>query len=316
MALDPAAAGLLQQMAEADMPPLNEMSPEDARVAAEGFIALGGPGDDIAEETNRTIPGPHGDIPIRIYRPHVSADSADRADALPCLVYFHGGGWVLGTLEGTDAVCRAVANRAGCVVVSVDYRLSPEYKFPIPLDDCYAATLWVVANGKDIGVDGTRVAVGGDSAGGNLATAVSLRARDEGGPALRMQLLVYPVTDHNFSTPSYDINGDGYLLTKDMMKWFWDHYLNGPDDGKNHLASPLRAADLSGLPPALVITAEYDPLRDEGEAYATKLTAAGVSVTHTQYAGMIHAFWQMMAVFEAASTAADQAADELRKAFA
>jgi acetyl esterase len=316
MALDPAAAGLLQQMAEAGMPPLNEMSPEDARTAAEGFVALGGPGDDVAEEKNRTIPGPHGEIPIRIYRPNVSADSSDKADALPCLIYFHGGGWVLGTLDSTNAICRAVANRAGCVVVSVDYRLSPEYKFPIPLDDCYAATQWIVANAKDIGIDGTRVAVGGDSAGGNLATAVALRARDEGGPALRMQLLVYPVTDHDFSTPSYEINGDGYLLTKDMMQWFWDHYLTGAKDGKHHLASPLRAKDLSGLPPALVITAEYDPLRDEGEAYATALTAAGVSVTHTRYPGMIHAFWQMLAVFEAASIAADQAADELRKAFA
>ncbi|MDQ1426029.1 MAG: hypothetical protein QOD72_3527 [Acidimicrobiaceae bacterium] len=315
MALDPAAVGLLQQMEEAGMPPLNEMSPADARAAAEGFVALAGAGDDIAEETNRSIPGPHGDIPIRIYRPHVKADSSDRPDALPCLVYFHGGGWVLGSLEGLEGICRSLANRAGCVVVSVDYRLSPEYKFPIPLDECYAATLWVAANGKEIGVDSSRIAVGGDSAGGNLATAVALRARDEAGPALRMQLLVYPVTNHDFSTPSYDVNGEGYLLTKDMMKWFWDHYLSGPDDGKHHLASPLRAPDLSGLPPALVITAEYDPLRDEGEAYATALTAAGVSVTHTQYKGMIHAFWQMMAVFEAASIAADQAADELRKAF-
>ncbi|MDQ1598368.1 MAG: hypothetical protein QOI70_1792 [Microbacteriaceae bacterium] len=315
MALDPAAEGLLQQMAEAGMPPLNEMSPEDARTAAEGFIALGGPGDDVAEVTNRNIPGPHGEIPIRIYRPNVAADSSDRADSLPCLVYFHGGGWVIGTVESTDAVCKAVANRAGCVVVSVEYRLSPEFKFPIPLNDCYAATQWVAANGKDIGVDSTRLAVGGDSAGGNLATAVALRARDEGGPALRMQLLVYPVTDHNFSTESYGVNGDGYLLTKDMMEWFWSHYLSKKSDGKNHLASPLRAKNLAGLPPALVITAEFDPLRDEGEAYATALTAAGVSVTHTRYPGQIHAFWQMLAIFEAASTAADQAADELRKAF-
>jgi len=316
MALDPAAAGLLQQMAEADMPPLNEMSPPDARVAAEGFIPLGGDGDDVAEQSDRTIPGPHGDIPIRIYRPNVKADSGDRSAALPCLVYFHGGGWVIGTPDSTNAICRNVANRAGCVVISVDYRLSPENKFPIPLDDCFAATQWIVANGKEVGIDSTRVAIGGDSAGGNLAAAVSLRARDEGGPALRMQLLVYPVTDHDFSTPSYAENGDGYLLTKDMMVWFWDHYLSGAADGKNPLASPLRAKDLSGLPPALVITAEYDPLRDEGEAYATALTKAGVSVTHTRYPGQIHAFWQMPAVFAAASTAADQAADELRKAFA
>jgi acetyl esterase len=315
MALDPAAADLLRQMDEAGLPPLNEMSPVDARVAAEGFVALGGPGDDVAEIVNRTVPGPHGDIPIRIYRPNVAADSTERADALPCLVYFHGGGWVIGTVDSTEAVCKAVANRAGCVVVSVEYRLSPEFKFPIPFDDCYAATEWVAANGKAIGVDSTRIAVGGDSAGGNLAAAVSLKARDESGPALRMQLLVYPVTDHDFSTKSYAENGDGYLLTTDMMKWFWDHYLSSASDGKNPIASPLRASDLSNLPPALVITAEFDPLRDEGEAYATALTAAGVSVTHTRYPGQIHAFWQMLAIFESASKAADQAADELRKAF-
>ena len=312
MALDPAAAALLQQMADAGMPPLNEMSPADARVAAEGFIALGGPGDDVAEVTNRTIPGPHGEIPIRIYRPNVEGGGAE---PLPCLLYFHGGGWVLGTVDSTDAICRATANRAGCVVVSVEYRLSPEHKFPVPLDDCYAATTWIASNGTEIGVDGARLAVGGDSAGGNLAAAVSIRARDEAGPSLRMQLLVYPVTNHDFTTPSYTENADGYLLTQDMMRWFWDHYLAGPKDGKNPLASPLLAKDLSGLPPALVITAEFDPLRDEGEAYAAALTAAGVSVTKQRYPGMIHAFWQMLAVFEAASTAADQAATELRKAF-
>jgi acetyl esterase len=312
MALDPAATTLLQQMADAGMPPLNEMSPADARVAAEGFIALGGPGDDVAEVTNRTIPGPHGEIPIRIYRPNVEGGGSG---ALPCLLYFHGGGWVLGTVDSTDAICRATANRAGCIVVSVEYRLSPEHKFPVPLDDCYAATTWVAANGKEIGVDGTRLAVGGDSAGGNLAAAVSLRARDENGPSLRMQLLVYPVTNHDFATPSYTENADGYLLTQDMMRWFWDHYLSKPKDGKNPLASPLLAKDLSGLPPALVLTAEFDPLRDEGEAYAAALTAAGVSVTTQRFDGMIHAFWQMLAVFEAASTAADLAAAELRKAF-
>ena len=315
MGIDPAAAGLLEQMAEAGAPPLNELPPAEARVAAEGFIALGGPGDDISETVDRTIPGPHGPIPVRIYRPHPKGSNA-RDTALPCLLYFHGGGWVIGTPETTDAICSAVANRAECVVVSVDYRLAPEHKFPVPLDDCYAATQWVAANGAEIGVDGSRIAVGGDSAGGNLAAAVALRARDENGAALRMQLLVYPVTNHDFSTDSYAANGVGYLLTTDMMRWFWDHYLATAEDGKNPLASPLKATDLSRLPPALVITAEFDPLRDEGEAYAVALTNAGVSVTHTRYSGMIHAFWQMLAVFEAASTAADQAAVELRKAFA
>ena len=311
MPLDPIAAGLLQQMADAGAPALNEQSPAEARIAAEGFIALGGPGDEIAEAVDRTIPGPHGDIPIRVYRPNVTASGP-----LPSLVYFHGGGWVLGTVDSTDAVCRAVANRAGCVVVSVEYRLSPEYKFPIPLDDCYTATEWVAANGASIGVDGSRVAVGGDSAGGNLAAAVCLRSRDTGGPSLVYQLLVYPVTNHDFGTTSYATNGDGYLLTKDMMTWFWDHYLASSADGKNPLASPLLAKDLSGLPPALVITAEFDPLCSEGEAYADALTAAGVHVTRSRYPGMIHAFWQMLAVFPDASAAATQAADALRAAFA
>ena len=308
MALDPAAVGLLQQLEEAGMPPLNEMSPADARVAAEGFVALGGPGEEMAEVSERTIPGPHGDIPIRIYRP-------EPGESAPCLVYYHGGGWVIGTPDSTDAICRAVAKRAGCVVVSVDYRLSPEHKFPIPLDDCFAATRWVADNAAELGVDPNRIAVGGDSAGGNLAAAVSIRARDEGGPALRMQLLVYPVTNHDFSTPSYAENGEGNLLTTDMMRWFWDHYVNGPEDSANPLCSPLRAEDLSNLPPAFVITAEYDPLRDEGEAYAAALTKAGVSVTHTRYDGMIHAFWQMVAVFPQATVAADQASEALRKAF-
>lgn len=309
MPLAPAAASLLQQMAEAGAPPLNELSPAEARVAAEGFVPLGGPGDDVAEVTDRTIPGPYGDIPVRVYRPN-SGESL-----LPCLVYFHGGGWVIGTPDSTDAICKALANRAECVVVSVDYRLAPEHKFPVPLDDCYAAVEWIAVHGAAISVDRSRVAVGGDSAGGNLAAAVALRARGNTFPALRMQLLVYPVTDHSYDTKSYVDNGDGYLLTTDMMRWFWDHYLTSDEDGKNPLASPLRAATHERLPPALVITAEFDPLRDEGEAYAEALQKAGVPVTMARYDGMIHAFWQMLAVFPEASKAADQAAAALRAAF-
>ena len=310
MPIDPIAAGLLQQMAEAGMPPLNEMSPADARLAAEGFKALAGEPEPVADVTNRTIPGPGGEIPVRIYTP------AGGGASLPCLVYYHGGGWVLGDIESLDTICRAVANRAGCKVVSVEYRLAPEHKFPAPFDDCYAALEWVAANGGDIGVDTSRLAVGGDSAGGNLAAAVSLKARDAGGPALRHQLLVYPVTDHSYGTESYAANGDGYLLTLDMMKWFWDHYLNSAEDGRNPLASPLAASDLSGLPPAFVITAEFDPLRDEGEAYAARLADAGVKVSHQRFDGQIHAFWQMVGVFPAALEAADKAAGHLKTAFA
>ncbi len=310
MPIDPIAAGLLQQMAEAGMPPLNEMSPADARQAAEGFRALAGEPETVADVTDRTIPGPGGDIPVRIYTP------AGGGTALGCLVYYHGGGWVLGDIEGVDTICRAVANRAGCKVISVEYRLAPEHKFPAPFDDCYAALEWVAANGASIGVDSSKLAVGGDSAGGNLAAAVALKARDAGGPALRHQLLVYPVTNHDYGTESYSVNGDGYLLTLDMMTWFWDHYLSSAEDGRNPLASPLAAADLSGLPPAFVITAEFDPLRDEGEAYAAKLVDAGVKVSHQRFDGQIHAFWQMPGVFPAALAAADQAAGHLKAAFA
>jgi acetyl esterase len=310
MALDAAAAGLLQQIEAAALPPLNELPAAEARIAAEGFDELAGPGESVADVTNRTIPGPHGDIPVRIYTP-----SAIDVPS-PCLVYFHGGGWVIGTLDGYDAICTIVANRAGCKVVSVDYRLSPEHKFPVPFDDCYAAVQWIHGHAAEIGVDPHRVAVGGDSAGGNLSAAVTIKARDEGGPPLRHQLLVYPVTDYAFDTGSYRDNADGYLLTADMMRWFWDHYLQSPADGANPLVSPLRADNLAGLPPATVVTAEYDPLRDEGEAYAQRLAVAGVPVEHTRYDGLIHAFWQMPGVFPAAFEAADAAGVALRKSFA
>ncbi len=311
MALDPAAAALLDQIAAMGVPALNEMSPEDARLAAAGFIELAGPGEPVADVTDRTLPGPGHDIPVRVYTP-----AADRSPSVPCLVYIHGGGWVIGSLDSTDAICRIVANRAGCKVVSVDYRLAPEHKFPIPFDDCYAALQAVHDNAAELGIDAGRLAVGGDSAGANIATAMALKARDEGGPALRFQLLVYPVTDHSFDTPSYSENADGYLLTREMMQWFWSHYVSGPADSDNPLASPARAKDLGGLPPAMVITAEFDPLRDEGEAYAAKLTAAGVPCEHTRYDGQIHAFWQMPGIFPAAHKAADAAGAALRAAFA
>lgn len=309
MPLDPIAAGLLQQMEEAGMPPLNEMSPADARVASEGFRALAGEPEDVADVRDVAIPGPGGDLPVRVYTP--VADGP-----LPCLVYYHGGGWVLGDIEGLDSTCRALANAAGCVVVSVEYRLAPEHKFPAPLDDCIAAVHWVNVNAASIGVDPSRLAVGGDSAGGNLAAAVALHSRDHGGPALRLQLLVYPVTHHDYGTVSYADNGDGYLLTRDMMKWFWDHYLSTAEDGADPLASPLLAEDLAGLPPAVLYTAEFDPLRDEGEAYAARLAAAGVPVSSKRFDGQIHAFFQMLGVFPAAREAIDGAGAELRSAFA
>ena len=310
MPLDPAAQGLLDQMAAAGAPPLNEMEPADARIAAMAFAELGGPGEAVADVVDRTVPGPNGDIGVRIYTP--VGGSAPR----PCLVYIHGGGWVIGDIPMTDSVCRVMANRSGAVVVSVDYRLSPEHKFPVPLDDCEAAVRWVAANGSAIGVDGTRIAVGGDSAGGNLSAAIALRLRDTAGPPLAFQLLVYPVTDNAYGTESYRANGKDLLLTTEMMRWFWDHYLRSEADGDDPYVSPLRAADLTGLPPALVFTAEFDPLRDEGEAYARALEAAGVSVTARRFDGQIHGFFTMLAVFPAATEAAEQAGAALKAAFA
>lgn len=308
MALDPVAEGFLAQMAAAGGPPLQEMSPEFARQAFSVFNQLGGTPEEVAKVENQTIPGPAGDIPVRIYTPEGEAP-------FPALVLFHGGGWVIGDLDVVDVPCRALANRAGCVVVSVDYRLAPEHPFPAAVDDCYAATKWVADNGASIGVDPTRIAVGGDSAGGNLAAVVSQMARDKGGPALVYQVLIYPVTDATISTPSYEENADGYLLTKEGMIWFYSHYMKADTDRKDPLLSPLHAEDLKGLPPALVLTAEFDPLRDEGEAYVSKLKDAGVAVQHSRYDGMIHGFFWMGGVVSQYQQAITEISSALKTAF-
>tara|TARA_Y100000588_G_scaffold300182_1_gene321645 strand:- start:1848 stop:2639 length:792 start_codon:yes stop_codon:yes gene_type:complete len=254
---------------------------------------------------DRNIPGPKGDIAVRIYRPTEEKDHS-------LLVWYHGGGWVIGDLDGADITCRELAARSSSVVMSVDYRLAPENRYPAAQEDCYAATVWAAENASTLGADANRLAVGGDSAGGNLAAVVSLRARDEEGPAIGFQLLVYPVTDHSFETDSYRDNAEGYLLTRDGMAWFWNHYLGPNGDGSHPYASPLRAGDLSGLPPAHVITAEYDPLRDEGEAYAKRLQEAGVATTHTRYAGQIHAFYGMHGVLDDATRAVQESAEKLK----
>jgi acetyl esterase len=264
--------------------------------------------EDVAKIENRTLPSPAGGIPVRIYTP------AGRG-SLPVLVYFHGGGWVLGSVEGNDVLCRALSNAAGCIVMSVDYRLAPEHPFPAAVDDAYHATLWAAENAAGIGGDSSRIAVGGDSAGGNLAAVVAQVARDHGKPSLKFQLLIYPVTDAACDTPSYSENADGYLLTRDAMQWFWNHYTPSDADRKNPCASPLRAVNFTGLPPALVITAEFDPLRDEGERYADRLRAAGISVQLTRYDGMIHGFFAMAAMIDQGKQAIQQAAAALRAAF-
>ncbi|MHB1004403.1 MAG: alpha/beta hydrolase [Chloroflexota bacterium] len=309
MPVDPQARALLDDMLAQGAKPNHMLPVAEARanMVARAPQNAGKP-ISIAKIEDRVIPGPNGDIPIRVYDPQLARPA-------PVFVYFHGGGWVIGDLETHDHVCRALARDAGCIVVSVHYRRAPEHKFPAAAEDAYAATRWVVANAASIGGDATRVAVGGDSAGGNLAAVVCLMARERGGPELVYQLLWYPVTDHEFNTKSYLENAEGYHLYRQDMIWFWDHYLARPEDAANPLASPLRAADLSGLPPALVVTAEYDPLRDEGEAYAARLRAAGVPVVHTRYDGMIHGFVSRALMLDQGKVALTQASAALREVF-
>lgn len=307
MTLDPQAKFLLEQMEAAGAPPMHTQTPEEVRETLD-FRPLAGEPEEVGKVVNQTIPGPGGEIPVRIYTPHGEGP-------FPALVYYHGGGWVIGDLDGVDVPCRLLTNRANCVVVSVDYRLAPEHKFPAAVDDAYAAAKWVVENASSIQVDPARVAVGGDSAGGNLAAVTALMARDLEGPALCYQLLIYPVTNHAYTTASYRDNADGYLLTKDSMVWFWNHYLREEQDGQHPYASPLLAEDLSGLPSALVMTAEFDPLRDEGEAYASRLQEAGVAVEVERYNGMIHGFFWMPGVLEQGKKSIEQAALALKQAF-
>ena len=261
------------------------------------------PVEDVARTEDRIIPGPDGtDLPIRVYWPTISDEPR------PVVVFFHGGGWAMGGIDTHDGQVREMVNRTGMVYVSVDYRLAPEARFPAAAEDCYAATQWVAANAASIGADAARLGVAGDSAGGNLAAVVALMARDRGGPAIAHQLLVYPCCDMDSDAwPSQTENGFDYFLTKESMDWFYDQYTDVADRD-NPYASPIKAADLSGLPPACVITAEYDPLRDEGEAYGARLQEAGVACEVHRYDGMFHGFFGMTLVIPGAVAAQETAA--------
>jgi len=310
MPVTPEVQTILDLLAAVDDVPIEEMTPQAMREAYAMLNATGSKAE-MVSVTDRTVPGPGGDIPVRVYVP--TTEPGPR----PVLVYFHGGGWVIGDLETHDSTVRALASGSGATVVSVDYRLAPEHPFPAPLDDCLAAVRWVADHGAEIDVDPARLAVAGDSAGGNLAAAVALALRDTG-PALRAQVLVYPVTDGTLGEPSMDENGDGYFLTKATMAWFWDHYMGDRDRATEPTASVLHAPDeaLAGLPPAMVITAEFDPLRDEGEAYASRLAAAGADVTTSRYDGMIHGFFSMGDFVPEGKAAIDEASEMLRAALA
>ena len=293
MPLNPQARAVLDVMATTGF----KLAGDPAAVRAMIALTPRPQGEAVTGVEDRTVPANGAEIPVRIYRPD------DARAAKPAFIWFHGGGWVIGSLDGADFGCRMMANASGCVVISVDYRLAPEHKFPTAVDDCMGVTQWIAENGASLGVDGSRLAVGGDSAGGNLAAVVSQLARDAGGPSLSFQALVYPVTNYDYGTDSYRENAAGYLLERASMEWFWGHYLRSEADGASAKASPLRHTNLTGLPPAIVITAEFDPLRDEGETYAERLRAAGVPVELMRFAGEIHGFYANPAIDEGSEVA-------------
>ena len=310
MPLDPQAKALFDFLGLSALAPLETLTAQEARARFEGLAEARRQmaSEAVDQVRDLKIPGPAGEVAIRIYAPKSSSPA-------PALIYFHGGGWVLGNLESHDHVCRALANSVPCVVLSVDYRLAPEHKFPAAVHDSFAATQWIVGHAVELSVDRSRIAVGGDSAGGNLAAVVSQIARDHSGPKLALQLLIYPATDMRMNMPSIDENADGPLLTKAAMHWFVNHYLNGEKDRTDPLASPLLASDLRGLPPAFVITAECDPLRDEGEEYTKRLKEAGVPVDVQRYQGMPHGFFSFGAALDGGRLAFGDATARLRSAF-
>ena len=308
MPLDPQLQAIRDQSERDNVPPLYTMSLADARAADLASIqARGGEPEPVYEVADLKIPGPGGELPLRLYRPA-------RERPRPALLYFFGGGWVLGTIDTADGVCRSLANSSGALVVVAGYRLAPEHRFPAAIDDCYAAVRWVAEHADEIGADPARLAVGGDSAGGNLAAGVALRARADG-QALAGQLLVYPNTDQLADDPSMRAADDPFLFNRHSVAWYRQHYLTDPGDAASPLASPLRAESLAGLPPALVITAEYDPLRDQGEAYARRLADEGVQVELSRYPGMAHGFFTMAGTVDASRAAIAQAASTLRAWF-
>lgn len=310
--LHPQLVALLEKAANSPLPPYHEVPPAVARRFYRDTRAPLTPDPPAIESAQLLLaPGKGGPVPVRAYRPK----GAGRDEVLPALIYLHGGGWVIGDLDTHDVVCRTLANGARCAVFSVEYRKAPESPFPAAVDDCFSALRFVVENANTLMVETSRVAVGGDSAGGNLAAAITLMAREAGGPAISFQLLIYPATDHRLEHPSIDSNGEGYLLTKKSMIYFRGHYLPRKDDWLDWRASPLLARSLAGLPPAYVMTAGFDPLRDEGKAYADRLAKDGVKTEYRNYADMVHGFVTMGRVLDTANTALADCARALRKAW-
>jgi acetyl esterase len=298
--LHPQCRALLDLIERSGMPPTHTLPVAQARALYRDRRALTQPEPPpMGSVQDLCCDGPHGPIPLRLYRPAGSLP----VDPLPVLVYYHGGGWTIGDLDTHDTLCRELSHGAGCAVLAVDYRMGPEHRFPAAVDDCLAATRWARAQAGRLNLDPQRLAVGGDSAGGNLAAVVALAARDAGEPPIRFQLLIYPATDMRRGHPSHQSNGQGYLLTSDTIAYFHDHYIADPAQDLDWRASPLRAERLTGLPPALVLTAGFDPLRDEGQAYADRLAQAGVRTTYLCFERQIHGFITMGRVLDEARAA-------------
>ena len=309
--LDVQVSAFLEEVNGAGLPPLYKLSPEEARRQYEiGIDAVAGEIPQIGEIEDFDAVGPQGAIPMRLYRPLVAPVG------LPVLVYFHGGGWSFGSINSADHVCRWLVKSSDYTVISVDYRLGPEHKFPAAVNDAVAAVAWVSKRASDLGLDPERLAVGGDSAGANLATVASMLLRGHEFAKIRYQLLIYPATDLTMEMPSHKMFGEGYRLTRPLMLWSAANYLRDGRDIKDPRASPLFAESLEGMPSALLVTAGFDPLRDEGKAYADKLEAAGVAVEYLNYDGMIHAFIGMTGIFDTARLALEYCGRALRKALA
>jgi acetyl esterase len=305
MTLAPEIKAFLEAGAKAGLPQVWEAPLDVIRRNTQTRPALAGPAEPILEIENRFIPGPTADLPVRIYRPTNNPTA-------PAIVYFHGGGWVLNFLDIYDAALHRLANQSGSVIISVNYQKAPEHPFPAPFDDCYAGLLWVKAHAQEIGIDPNRIGVGGDSAGGNLAAAVALKARDEN-VALTYQLLVYPCLDRDFTTKSYIDAATDYGLTTQAMQWFWDQYLQGSQHDNNPYAAPMRAKSLAGVAPSVVITAQYDPLVSDSENYCAKLTSDGAEFIYKEFPGMIHGFFANVAATPSSHLALDFAAQEIVK---
>jgi acetyl esterase len=314
--LHPDARALLELIAERNLPAMHTLRPVDARAFYRDRRAITQPpAPEVGALLDTRCEGPHGMIPLRIYRP-LGAPAASGGTPLPALVYYHGGGWTIGDLDTHDVLCRQLCNGSGAVVVSVDYRMGPEHRFPAAVDDCLAATYWVRRQARELGVDPARLAVGGDSAGANLAAVVAILARDAGDLAIAYQLLIYPATDMRRGHPSHASNGSGYLLTTETIDYYHDHYIADPAQDLDWRASPLLHEDLARLPPALVLTAGFDPLRDEGLEYADRLVAAGNRATYVCFERQIHGFITMGRVIDEAHAAVTLCARELARVLA